>query len=236
MRSKLMILMLTVSAALTMSAAEAIAEGPVEVDLGVDLYSRYIWRGTDLGNNPSIQPTMAVTGYGFEAGAWGAYSFSTDSSGSDEIDYWVGYSWSASNGAGIGLIVTDYYFPNAGIEFSDSEAHIIELGASVTGPESFPVTLSGYVNVHNDDGHNTYFQLDYPATAGDVDLGFFVGLAGGSSENPDYYATENPNVINMGVSATREIEVTNSFSMPLTASSIYNPRTEVFYLVVGVGF
>jgi hypothetical protein len=133
-----------------------------------------------------------------------------------------------------GLIVTDYTFPNSGLGFGDPKAHTVEVGASVTGPKRFPVTFSGYVNVHNDPGHNTYFQLDYPVTAGEVELGFFLGLAGGSSKNPDYYGTENPNVINMGMSATRNIEVTTSFSLPLTGWAIYNPRTETAFLVVGV--
>ena len=34
--------------------------------------SRYIWRGTDYGHSPSIQPTLSLTAGGFEIGGWGA--------------------------------------------------------------------------------------------------------------------------------------------------------------------
>ena len=234
MRSKLARLAWMGSIVLMTSVTSAPAEDLVDVNVGVDLVSRYIWRGTDYGNSPSIQPALSVSSHGFELGAWAAYAFSASSSDTDEIDFWAGYQWAAESGAGFGLIVTDYTFPNAGLKFGDSEAHTIEVGASVTGPETFPLTASGYVNVRNDDGNNTYFQLDYPLNAGTVELGFFVGAAGGSAENPGYYGTETFHLINVGVSAMREIEVSGSFSLPLTGWAIYNPLTETAYIVVGV--
>lgn len=204
------------------------------VHVGVDLYSRYVWRGSDIGDNPSFQPALSVAYYGFELGAWGAYSVSRASASDDEIDFWLSRSVAFENGAALGLIVTDYTYPNSGIRFSNSDAHIIEPGLSLTGPKGFPLTVAGYVNVSNDDGHNTYFQLDYPASAGDVDLQFFFGVAGGSKKTPGYYGTDSVNAINTGVSVTRTIQVTGSFSLPLIGWFIYNPRTEVTHLVVGM--
>ncbi len=106
----------------------------------------------------------------------------------------------------------------------------------MTISESFPLALSGYVNVHNDRGNNTYFQLDYPFSAGDVDLNVFLGMAGGSGRNPDYYSTEHANVTNVGLTAAKEIGVTETFSLPVTGSLIINPHVEEVYLVVGVTF
>ncbi len=31
-----------------------------EITVGTDFVSRYIWRGTDFGSSPSIQPTLAL--------------------------------------------------------------------------------------------------------------------------------------------------------------------------------
>jgi uncharacterized protein (TIGR02001 family) len=221
------------SALAVLVAAGAAAQTPT-VDTGVDLASRYVWRGADIGDSPSFQPALSVEARGFELGAWGAYSVAHESAANDEIDFWLSHSTGLGNDAALTLVVTDYTYPGSGIRLSKSEAHTIETGLSVTGPKKFPLTVAGYVNVSNDDGHNTYFELGWPASAGDVDLQVAVGLAGGSTTNPAYYGTDEVAVINTGVTATRKVQVTDSFSLPLTGALIYNPRTEVAHLVVGV--
>lgn len=101
-----------------------------EVTLGTDLVSRYVWRGTDFGQSPSIQPTLAFSYSGLEIGAWGAYQLGRDASllPADELDLYLGYSLELGS-ASLDLIATDYYFPNSGIKFGDYEdvtgAHII---------------------------------------------------------------------------------------------------------------
>ena len=48
----------TVAIPLLLAESLGMAGDPVAVDFGVDLYSRYIWRGTDYGHSPSIQPSI----------------------------------------------------------------------------------------------------------------------------------------------------------------------------------
>lgn len=222
----------------------------VTVSSGVDFYSRYVWRGLDIANAPSVQPSVAFGYEGFEFGCWGAYTLSNEASASDEIDFWLGYSGDLGSGASFGLLVTDYYFPNAGIEFfnfndydavtddtiPDPGAHTIEAGVSVTGPTSFPITVAGYINFYNDEGSNTYFQVDYPLTVGETGVTFFVGATGGSEDNSDYYGADEFAVINVGVSAVRNIAVSEKFELPLTVSFIVNPEQEISHLVVGLSF
>lgn len=230
--------------------ASATAEDRIAVNTGVDLYNRYVWRGLDIANTPSIQPTFSIAYAGLELGTWGAYTLSNEAAGSDEIDFWLGYTKELENGAAISAVVTDYYFPNAGIELfnfnnydavvddtiPDPGAHTLEIGLSVTGPETFPVTLSGYMNVHNEAGNNTYFQLDYPVTVNETEICLYVGAAVGSKENPDYYGTDDLQVINLGITASREIKMSESFSLPLNVSFILNPNAEISHLLVGVSF
>ncbi len=231
-------------------SASVVAGDKVAVNTGVDLYSHYVWRGIDIASTPSVQPTLAVSYAGFEFGVWGAYTLSDDALDSDEIDFWLGYGVDLNNGVSLSAVVTDYYFPNAGIDFfnfnnydaviddtiPDPGAHTVEVGLSVTGPESFPVTLSGYVNVHNDEGNNMYFQLDYPLTVQETELNFFCGATSGSEDNPDYYGSDDFEVINVGVSASREVKVSESLSLPLDVSFILNPEAKISYLVVGMSF
>lgn len=220
----------------------------VTIGTGVDMYNRYVWRGLDIASTPSVQPALTVGVGGFELGAWGAYTLSNQASGADEIDFWIGYTAELENGSTLSAIVTDYYFPNSGIDFFNFNdydatiddtipnpgAHTIEVGLAYTGPKTFPLTVSAYLNVYNDAGNNTYFQLDYPVTAGDAELNFFVGATGGSKDNPDYYGTDDFQVINIGVAAARDIKVSESLSIPLNVSFVLNPNAEISYLLVGM--
>lgn len=221
------------------------------VDIGADLYSRYIWRGVDIGGYaPSIQPALTLSYTGFQFGVWGAFPLSNQASQFDEIDFWLGYTYEFENYASISTSLNDYYFPNAGIKMfnfnnydavdangdPDPGAHTLEFGLSFTGPVHFPMTFSGYVNVYNDAGHNTYFQVDYPFAVGATGLTVFCGATGGSKENPSYYNTRDFTLINVGISAQRSMKITESYSLPLVVSFILNPNEEISYFVVGVKF
>jgi hypothetical protein len=220
------------------------AQDRTSISTGVDLMNRYVWRGLDIAGTPSIQPSLSVSSYGFELGVWGAYTLSNQASESDEVDLWLSYSYGFENEASVCVLMTDYYYPNTGAKFfnfndyenSDPGAHILEMGISFTGPASLPLTVSGYVNVHNDPGNNTYFQIDYPFRAGETELGLFCGFTGGSEDNPEYYGTKGLNVINLGLSAERGLEISDRVTLPVSVAFIVNPRAETPYLVAGLSF
>jgi hypothetical protein len=41
-------------------------------------------------------------------------------------------------------------------------------------------------------------------------------------------------LVNIGISSTKEIKITDTFSIPLKATAILNPATEQFMLVAGI--
>lgn len=223
-------------------AGVAMGEDKISVSTSVDLYNRYVWRGLDIANTPSMQPSLSAGYDGFELGVWGAYTLSNQSSVSDEIDFWLSYSREFGDGNALTILATDYYFPNAGPKFFNFNnyddpnpgAHTVELGLSFSSPILKSLTLSAYMNVYNDEGNNTYFQADYPFKVGETEMGLFCGAAGGSSDNPGYYGTASLNVINLGISARRDIKMSESFSLPLTISLIVNPNSEISYFLAGM--
>ncbi len=225
-------------------APQAFGQETAEVSVGVDLVSRYIWRGMNMSDAPSAQPSIALSINGFEVGAWGAYSLSNGITGGDEVDLWLGYGADLPGGGSVSLVLLDYYYPNAGGDFSDYHnydhedgpgAHVLEVGGSFTFP-SVPLTLAGYVNFHNDEGHNIYMEAGYPVTVGETDLHFFAGATPGSESNPDYYGTKDFAFLNLGLTATKEISVTDRFSLPISGSWIFNPNLDIVHLVVGFSF
>jgi hypothetical protein len=204
-----------------------------EVNVGADLVSRYVWRGLDIANSPSLQPKLSITQNNFEAGVWGAYSLSNNNSVSDEIDAWLGYKINS----GIGdftFSVINYYFPNAGLKLGNlkngSGAHTLEGNLLYSGPISILVAF----NFHNDTGKNVYFELGYSADLKDVALNFFVGGTPGSKENPAYYGADNFSLIKIGITASKKIKFSDNFSLPVFTSFIINPRAESAHLVFGV--
>jgi hypothetical protein len=220
----------------------------LSLSAGADVVSRYIWRGINVNDAVNIQPALTLSVSGFSVGFWGSYSFannSGDNTFGQEVDTWLGYTYVFENGMSIGALVTDYYFPNAGIKWGNfnnyddpqgAGAHTIETGLLLKGPESFPLSLSGFINVYNDAGSNTYFQIDYPTKVAEVPLNFFVGASGGSEENPGYYGTETFNVINVGVKAVKSVKITEDYSLPVSVTFLINPRAEISYLVFGLTF
>ncbi len=213
-----------------------------EFGVGADLVNRYVWRGLDIGQSPSLQPSLSF-GYGsFEVGAWGAYQLGRDASSvpTDEIDIYLTYGIDLGS-TSLEFIFTDYYFPNAGMKlgnfnnYDDSNGpggHVLEIGASFTLPESFPLTLAGYINFYNDADNSVYLYTAYPFEVKEVNLEIFLGATPGG--NTLYYGTDKFNVINFGLTASKEIKITDDFSLPIFGSYIINPNQDIAHFVFGV--
>lgn len=208
-----------------------------QLKFGSDIYSRYVWRGVDFGDSPSFQPTLYYTTGAFTVGAWGAYSFPGNATNYAENDLYASYAFSTDKAGTFTLLFTDYYFPSAGIKFSDFEknggAHTMEAGLSYSGPEKFPVSLAVFANVHNDVDNSSYIQIGYPFTVSDATLTLSAGFTPSKSV---YYGTTKGALINLGASAAKSIPITDKFSVPVTVSYISNPNLDKTYLTFGMSF
>ncbi len=206
-----------------------------ELSIGADVVSRYVWRGFDLGESFSVQPTLEFSQGNFAIGSWASYSIAADGSLANEHDLYLSFA------AGpVSFGVTDYYFPSpsTGEDFGffnfdgDGEgAHIIEPFVSIGGTESLPVTLYAAVNVHNDPDNSVYLEVSYPFTVAGTDLGIALGVTPTESA---LYLSDGFALINVALSAGKEIKITDSFSLPVFASYILNPELERTYLVFGI--
>ncbi len=195
-------------------------------DTGVDFYSTYIFRGVAF-SGPSIQPYVEFSTGGFSIGAWGSQGIdglaSEGSLGFQEMDLYAAYEFDF--GLSIGL--TDYYYP--GTDYFDSGSHAIELNL---GFELDNFSLSG----------NYMFNEAEGAGSAGSDLYFEAGLSFGSvnifaGAGDGWHSMDGDfALVNVGLATTKEIKVTESFSIPLTGAAILNPDTEQFYIVVGISF
>lgn len=217
--------------------AETSKEAKVKVEAGADLVSTYVWRGQQL-SAAAFQPGISMNVGGFSLGVWGSADFEH---AINEFDWFASYSIS---GFSIGL--TDYCgaaarqddgtFPRYG----DYDNHILELNTAFDFGEvckKFALTISANVNLVNDkDGagdeqYSTYIELGYPVKAGSVGVDFAVGLTPFEGAYSD-----NFNLVNLSVKASKELQFTPSFSLPVYAQGIVNPYSEQAYLTFGITF
>ena len=195
------------------------------IDIGADIMSRYVWRGTDYGSSPSIQPYMELGLGGFALGFWGAYT--TNLPGVQELDFYANYTFSDVVTIGI----TDYFFPDEifGYDYyefrGDSTAHILEGMASFNGLENLPLTLMIGYNFAGDSQNSTYLELGYSFSILDI----FLGAGNG------FYTTDGKfNVVNLGIGVSKDLKITERFSLPMSASFITNPEAKKVHFVFGI--
>ena len=140
-----------------------------QVHLGVDIANRYVWRGTDFGESPSMQPTLFYEYAGseklsFDGGVWVAYPFSPQSAEVTEHNYWLGTGYEAGRSS-IYLEFRDYYFPNEGVGFFAEDAHTGEISLNY----SFNKALNFFIarNIINDEDNSTYARIGYEFKVGE---------------------------------------------------------------------
>ncbi len=191
------------------------------VDVGADLMSRYVWRGTDFGGSPSIQPYIEMSTGNFVLGAWGAYT--TNAPGAQEADLYAGYSF----GDVFSLTVTDYYFPMDDMSdeyFDFDNNHSIEVSGTFT-LENFSLLAGKFLAGADDE--SLYFEAGYDFSV--------VNVFAGAGDN--VYTTDNEfGLVNVGIGTSKDIKISDYFSLPLSGSVILNPESESLFMVVGVSF
>jgi uncharacterized protein (TIGR02001 family) len=188
-----------------------------EWSTGLDIYSSYVWRGTKFGSGPAFQPSVEFSAGGFAIGAWGSYNASTDEAA--EADLYASYGFDLGENASLGLTVTDYYFP--GSAWFEGTSHYIEPMVTL-GVGGFSLTGAYMMN----DGAGDLY-LEAGLSAGPVDL----TLGGGDGA---YTIDGDFNICNIGISTSKEVKITDSFSLPVSGAAILNPSSEQFHIVVGI--
>lgn len=189
-----------------------------EFKASADVVSSYVWRGT-YQSSAAVQPTFDFTSGGFSVGAWASSSIAAGLAGNfmQEADLYAKYTF----GFGLSAGVTDYYYTgNQFFDYSKGGAHALELNLGYT---TGGLSLSGnyLLNVNSD----LYFEAGYAFDKVSV----FVGAGN------EVYSTDGKfSLINIGASTTKEIKITDSFSIPLKASIILNPKSEQFFFVAGI--
>ncbi|HAN78091.1 MAG TPA: hypothetical protein DCQ31_10115 [Bacteroidales bacterium] len=218
-----------------------------DLNIGTAIVSSYVWRGMQFNAAPNIQPYIDFNYKGFGVGAWASVNFDGSYV---EPDFYLYYKANA-------LTVTLYDYHNGGgldyLNFeTETTKHLVELSAVYTISESFPLSLTASAFIYGEDkkisgydllskpildpaknNYSSYFELSYniphPMASVDLSLGFVAAES-------NFYGTEGFGLINAGIKVSKEIKITESFSLPVFSQFVVNPTAEAAYFAFGLSF
>ena len=222
-------------AAMMMIAGASVmtAQDNVEATLSADVVNQYIWRGTKCGE-ASLQPTLGVSYKGLSLTGWGSTELS-NWGGSKEFDLTLGYS---TGGFNIG--VTDYWFDGGDTKYfkynAHTTAHIFEANV---GYDFGAFAVQWFTNFAGSDykgdgkrAYSSYVEVSAPFKLGELDWNAAVGAV--PFEDAGVYgACDKFAVTNLTLKATKDVKITDSFSLPVFAQVTANPHDERAYFVRG---
>jgi len=216
-RKIILVMYFSALASLGYSQKEKTDQSPFTVTM--DLVNRYIWRGSDFGNAPQIQPTIKFTASGLTAGAWGSYSILGNY---QEADMFASYSFPCGLSAGL----TDYYFPSGSDDSTYmTSGHYLELNGGYS-LANFSVAVNAMLATPAKT-NDIYIELGYAVK----NLTLFIGAG-----NESYTTDKKFMVCNTGIKVTRDIKITDTYTLPLFGAILLNPQKEQIHLVAGITF
>lgn len=225
MRKTAKFLTLAVALAATFTGTAKADEG---FEIGADIVSTYVWRGTELSDSPAIQPSLSYTfpGIGVQVGAWGSYAVDdkTDGSRYKEIDLFV----SVPVGP-VTMTVTDYNgAPDSNaFDFSKSSQNVVEVSAAYSIDD---LSLLAAINVAGKEAggakNAVYCEAGYQFYDKD---GYTASGVIGAGDQAFYGDTLSNGftIVNTGISVSKD---------RYTASYVYNPDSEKSALVFMASF
>lgn len=208
-----------------------------QLDFGADFQSRYIWRGIQFGgNSASVQPYLELSSGKFTFAAWAAYSLGGINT-FQETDLYITYEASDN----VSFTLTDYFFPEEGVQsnyftYNTGTGHVYELTlayASETSPIGFTLAtnFAGADKNGTKQSYSTYLELNYSKTVNEVDYSLFAG--GVVGDKGGYYLTSGSGLINLGLSASKEVKLSSTYSLPVNAALIFNPDQGNIFITFG---
>ena len=207
----------------------------VETTIAADVVSQYVWRGLEAGS-VSLQPTLGIGYKGLSLSAWGSVGL-TDPADTKEFDLTLSYT-----AGGFNIGITDYWFSAGGdpegryfMYEAHGTNHVFEANI---GYDFGPASIQWYTNFAGNDGVNkdgkraysSYVEASVPFKLAAVD---WSATAGAVPFATDFYGTSGFAVTNLTLKATKDIKVTDSFSIPIFGQVTANPCAQKAYLVFG---
>ena len=217
----------------------AFAQEEIETTISADVVSHYYWRGQDLGG-ASLQPTLGIGYKGLSLTAWGSTGL-VNPDDTRELDLTLAYTV-----GGFNFGITDYWFD--AMDGGDPDGRYFRYNAHSTnhvfeaniGYDFGFASLQWYTNFAGNDykvkdgkrAYSSYVEVAVPFKLSAIDWTATVGAVPFAS---DAYndGTSGFAVSDVSLKATKDIKITDTFSVPVFGQIAANPCTQHAYLVFG---
>lgn len=232
------------------SVCEAQQHQSVAITTKADMVSSYVWRGM-YESGLSVQPTLGAVAGKFSVTAWGNVNLSRD--GYKETDFTLAYTIKNTT-----LSLTDYWWGgecgiyndrkegrNKYFHFNNhSTDHILEVGLSYLLPfRKCPINLSWYTMFWGHDkklncnnvsvnAYSSYAEISSPLEVQNTTLLFALGFS--PFESPANYKNAGFAVTNISIKASRNIRISDKYSLPIFTQLVWNPNREDVHFVFGI--
>lgn len=216
----------------------------ISVDAGVTLASRFLYRGLNLGQAPQFQPLLTLNVGALQLASWSSHPLARPSdenasgfTGANyrEVNFWAQYTIDT----GVGTLtpyIQNHYNPNAGpfLDFSEDGNNYVQAQLGFQGDDrSAPFDMMVGVVMLNDPANSVYLEGGYRFTASNLAMRAFVG--GVPNRSPFNGVTDDgPHLTNVGLSATKELQITDRFALPLGVTFVANPYSHNAFAAVSV--
>ncbi len=208
------------------------AQDSLQINFGADIVSRFIWRGMDSGQGVSFQPSLAFSYKGLCLEAWSSESFQDLSL--KEFDLMLSY-----NIGGLTLTLSDYFWAGDSVSYSDfQENHHPEATLSYDfDPVPLELSWSTFlfagkdVEIDEDDDrvYSSFFSLSSHFDVRGVE---FTPTLGFTPWRGMYY--DKFGVMEVSLKASKDLQITDHFSLPIFSLVSVSPALQRTYLVFGL--
>jgi len=204
-----------------------------------DLVSTYVWRGV-YQSGPSFQPSLTASYGGLSLNLWGFTDFATsnDTGIAKEFDITLAYEV-----GGLTLAVTDYWWAGEGARYGNYSAnHYFESTIGYHFGDACPLSLNWSTmfgpgtdekKENGDPFYSTYIEAAYDFNLFGVDITPSIGV----SPWTGMYHREGTSgfaLSSIAIKATKDIKISNSFSLPVFVEAIVAPNQDSVFMVFGV--
>ena len=211
--------------------------------LGVDLQTKYVWRGMEMmqsNSAPVVFPQLNYQNKGFYVFAMGGYALNGNYA---EVDFGVSYTWKWLTAS-----LCDYYYPTLDgpkdnyFNFNrNTTGHWMEAAVTVA-PEKIPLylTVSNFFygadkTLDGKQAYSTYVELGAYYDFLDSNR---LSLAVGTACNKSCYTGYETGfgVCNVELKYTHSVSFANGWSIPLNVAYIINPVREKAFVNFSTSF
>ncbi|MBN2270779.1 MAG: hypothetical protein JXN61_09210 [Sedimentisphaerales bacterium] len=228
------------------------ADNGTDFELAADFFSKYIWRGQNLDDDPVFQPSISISHKNVTASVWGNLEFTNINGNSgdfSELDYSLDYSGAVPGVEGLGYSIGLIYYDFPGTLVKDTtEAYLgfsfdLALNPSLTIYHDIDEAEGSYVSLAFSHSIEKIAELGVDTPVG-MELGASLGWGSGSY-NKYYWGTDQSKLNDLTFSASFPFDVAGWTVVPslnyvtllsddIRATDTYDTAGDYFY--AGIGF